>query len=153
MQSVPRDEALNVIQVFSRRSDTKIVRLYLQHTRLKSVRRQSLGDTIREVSATLMSTSLIVTARLASPGPNAAHCFSCPTFRATDEAGGSPAADMNGSEPSSAVESLDDSILSGPSSRFDSQSQAGSATKIVSEACARAYINASTQFPQKERFI
>jgi hypothetical protein len=60
---------------------------------------------------------------------------------------------MTGSEPSTAVEPLDNSILSRPSSSFDSQSQAGSATKIVSQACAEASSNESTQFPQKNDLL
>jgi hypothetical protein len=68
-------------------------------------------------------------------------------------AGGPPAAAKAGSEPSTTAASPDNSILPRPSSSFDSQSQAGSATKIVSQACAGAYSNESTQFPRKNDLL
>jgi hypothetical protein len=64
-------------------------------------------------------------------------------------AGGPPSADMSGPETSTAVELLDNSILSRPSSSFDSQSPAGSATTVVSHAWTGTSSNESTQFPQK----
>jgi hypothetical protein len=68
-------------------------------------------------------------------------------------AGGPPAAARAGSEPSTTAASPVNSIFPRPSSSFDSQSQAGSATKIVSQACAGAYSDESTQFPRKNDLL
>jgi hypothetical protein len=101
-----------------------------------------------------MSLSLIFTAGLAIPALNAAPCFSSPTFKATDVAGGLPAADRI--DPISSLHCHGNpfvSFLPGLALAFDSQSQTGSATKIVGQACAEANSDKSMQLPRENNLF